>query len=228
MRRDSVVAQMPSGESQTQVTGRTAFVTVYVSSSGGEIGIAFTLDSLQADPDVTLAPEGVDSALHTRWEGRLGADGKVSRLLASKHSTLGDLVRDQLLLLFPVIPPAGVTSGETWTASDSVPARLSVVETVEQVSIQGRAGSAIAGYGGPGMPITIQRSTIATGSSTTFEQPMDLTATGVDSLVYSMGLDGQVMRVEGSSVRNLTLTVRAVGQEVPAVVTSALTMELLH
>ena len=74
----------------------------------------------------------------------------------------------------------------------------------------------------------IRRTTTAAGSSTTFEQPMDLTATGVDDLVYSTALDGQVLRVEGTSVRNLTLTVRAVGQQVPAVVTSTLTMELLH
>lgn len=228
MRRDSIVAQMPSGESQTQVTGRSAFVTVFLSTTSGLTRVTFTLDSIQPDADVTLAPEGVDSALHTRWEGRLGADGKLSGMVASKRSTLGDLVRDQLLLLFPITPDAGVASGQTWTAIDSAPARLSVVETVEQASIQGSAGSVTTGGGRGTLPITIKRTTTASGSTTTFEQPMDLTATGVDDLTYSIALDGQVLRVEGTSVRNMTLTVRAVGQQVPAVVTSALTMELAH
>lgn len=228
MRRDSIVAQMPSGESQTQVTGRSAFVTVFLSTTSGLTRVTFTLDSIQPDADVTLAPEGVDSALHTRWEGRLGADGKLSGMVASKRSTLGDLVRDQLVLLFPITPDAGVASGQTWTAIDSAPVRLSVVETVEQASIQGSAGSVTTGGGRGTLPITIKRTTTASGSTTTFEQPMDLTATGVDDLTYSIALDGQVLRVEGTSVRNMTLTVRAVGQQVPAVVTSALTMELAH
>jgi hypothetical protein len=226
-RRDSLVAQMPSGESQVQVTGQTAYVTISLQPTGAGAQFSAVLDSVRPDPDITIPSTQLDSAEKARWTSTLQPSGWLDSLKASKRSFLADEVRDQINLLFPIVPAEGVRGGATWEGSGSVPARLSVVDLTESVVASGSAGQMTSADGVRFVPVTVVRSTSGQGSSLQSAQPLDLSATGRDSLDYRLSSDGRVLAAEGVSSRTMTLTVRDVGQTVPATQESRVTFQLL-
>ncbi|HSE66976.1 MAG TPA: hypothetical protein VLB12_08315 [Gemmatimonadales bacterium] len=214
-RRDSVVAQMPSGEAQIQVTGQTAFVTVSLQPATDGARLTATLDSVRPDPDVTISIGTLDSISRSQWSGQLTRSGWVESVSATTHSLLADQIRDAIKLLFPVLAD-NAGAGSTWHSSaPAVAARLSVVDLDESVQVVGTAGAAANENGQKFIPITVIRTTTGQGSGSQAGQPIDLAATGRDSLVYQLGNDGQVLGAEGARVRDMTLTATAVGQTVP-------------
>ncbi|HEU5154002.1 MAG TPA: hypothetical protein VFU03_04690 [Gemmatimonadales bacterium] len=214
-RRDSVVAQMPSGEAQIQVTGQTAFVTVNLQPATDGAQLTATLDSVRPDADVTISTGTLDSISRSKWSGKLTRSGWVESVTATTHSLLADQIRDAIKLLFPVLAD-NAGAGSTWQSSaPAVAARLSVVDLVESVQVVGTAGAAANENGQKFIPITVIRTTTGQGSGSQAGQPIDLAATGRDSLVYHLGNDGQVLGAEGARVRDMTLTATAVGQTVP-------------
>jgi hypothetical protein len=226
-RRDSLVAQMPSGESQVQVTGQTAYVTISLQPTPSGTQFSAVLDSVRPDPDITIPSTQLDSAEKARWTSKLQPSGWLDSLKASKRSFLADEVRDQVNLLFPIVPTEGVRAGATWEATGSVPARLSVVDLTETVAASGSAGQVTSADGVRFVPVTVVRSTSGQGSSMQSAQPLDLSATGRDSLDYRLSSDGRVLAAEGTSSRTMTLTVRDVGQTVPVTQDSRVTFQLL-
>jgi hypothetical protein len=227
-RRDSVVAQMPSGEAQVQVTGQTAFVTLSLQPISDGAQLTAVLDSVRPDADVTISTTTLDSLSRSKWSGKLNRSGWLESVTSTTHSLLADQIRDQLKLLFPILGD-NVEAGSTWQgASPAVAARLSVVDLDESVQVVGTAGSATTTNGEKFLPITVIRTTTGQGSASQAGQPIDLAATGRDSLVYRMGNDGQVLGAEGVRVRDMTLTATAVGQTVPVTQESRLTFVLLH
>ena len=227
-RRDSVVAQMPSGEAQIQVTGQTAFVTLNLQPAADGSQITATLDSVRPDADVTISTLTLDSLSQSKWAGKLTRSGWVESVTATSHSLLADQIRDAIKLLFPVLAD-NAGAGSTWQSSaPAVAARLSVVDLDESVQVVGTAGSAANENGQKFIPITVIRTTTGKGSGSQAGQPIDLAATGQDSLVYQLGNDGQVLGAEGARVRDMTLTATAVGQTVPVTQESRLKFLLVH
>ena len=227
-RRDSVVAQMPSGEAQVQVTGQTAFVTVNLQPASDGAQLTATLDSVRPDADVTFSTTTLDSLSSSKWSGKLTRSGWVESVTATTHSLLADQIRDAIELLFPVVGD-NAGAGSTWqSTAPAVAARLSVVDLDESVQVVGTAGAAANENGQKFIPITVIRTTTGQGSGSQAGQPIDLAATGRDSLVYHLGNDGQVLAAEGERVRDMTLTATAVGQTVPVTQESRLKFTLLR
>lgn len=227
-RRDSVVAQMPSGEAQVQVTGQTAFVTVNLQPASDGAQLTATLDSVRPDADVTFSTTTLDSLSSSKWSGKLTRSGWVESVTATNHSLLADQIRDAIKLLFPVVGD-NAGAGSTWQGTAAaVAARLSVVDLDESVQVVGTAGAAANENGQKFIPITVIRTTAGQGSGSQAGQPIDLAATGRDSLVYQLSNDGQVLAAEGERVRDMTLTATAVGQTVPVTQESRLKFSLLR
>lgn len=227
-RRDSVVAQMPSGEAQVQVTGQTAFVTVNLKPTSDGAQLTATLDSVRPDADVTFSTTTLDSLSLSKWSGKLTRSGWVESVTATTHSLLADQIRDAIKLLFPVVGD-NTGAGSTWqSAAPAVGARLSVVDLDESVQVVGTAGAAANENGQKFIPITVIRTTTGQGSGSQAGQSIDLAATGRDSLVYQLANDGQVLAAEGARVREMTLTATAVGQTVPVTQESRLKFSLLR
>ena len=227
-RRDSVVAQMPSGEAQVQVTGQTAFVTVNLKPASDGAQLTATLDSVRPDADVTFSTTILDSLSLSKWSGKLTRSGWVESVTATTHSLLADQIRDAITLLFPVVGD-NAGAGSTWqSTAPAVAARLSVVDLDESVQVVGTAGAAANENGQKFIPITVIRTTTGQGSGSQAGQSIDLAATGRDSLIYQLANDGQILAAEGVRVREMTLTATAVGQTVPVTQESRLKFSLLR
>jgi hypothetical protein len=225
-RRDSVVATMPSGESQQLVLGRTAFLTLTWIAADSGTRVTAAIDSVVADSGTMPAAIAVlDSARGTRWTAFRTPHGRLTSLSGGTPSLASDQIRDQLFLLFPLLPKDGVSAGAQWTDSVEVPTRLSAFEATEQVVRQSVAGSA---SGSSSLPIDVVRQRSASSKVNQFGQEMLITGQGVDSLLYQLGGDGRVLSVAGRRHTNITIQLPAIGQSVPAQETSALRMTLLR
>jgi len=219
---------MPSGEAQVQVTGQTAFVTVNLKPASDGAQLTATLDSVRPDADVTFSTTILDSLSLSKWSGKLTRSGWVESVTATTHSLLADQIRDAITLLFPVVGD-NAGAGSTWQSTAvAVAARLSVVDLDESVQVVGTAGAAANENGQKFIPISVIRTTTGQGSGSQAGQPIDLAATGRDSLVYQLSNDGQVLAAEGERVRDMTLTATAVGQTVPVTQESRLKFSLLR
>jgi hypothetical protein len=225
-RLDTVVATMPSGETQLLVLGRTAFLTLTWIAADSGTRVTAAIDSVVADSGtVPAAIAGLDSARGSRWTALRTPTGKLINLSGGSPSLAGDQIRDQLFLLFPMLPKDGVSAGQTWTDSTDVPTRLSAFEATEQVVRQSVAGSA---SGSSPLPIDVVRQRSASSKVNQYGQEMLVTAQGVDSLQYHLGGDGRIMSVAGRRHTSITIQLPAVGQTVPAQETSALRMTLIR
>jgi hypothetical protein len=227
VRRDSVLATMPSGEEQVQVTGRTAYVTItwIAADTGAEINAS--IDSLLADSGTPLSMEQVDSARYARWTAFRPLSGGLTNLNGVEgipSSLVGDQVRDQLILLFPELPPGGAIPGTSWTAVSESPARVSAFQATEQATIESQAGPVLPSGS---VQLQVVRDRSATGEATQFGQAITVHATGSDSLTYSLAPEGRVLSVVGNRVTDLVVELPAIGQSVPAHAASYLQMTVL-
>jgi len=156
----------------------------------------------------------------------IGDDGVL--IVDDQFAPLAPKIRDAIKLLFPVVGD-NAGAGSTWQGTAAVvAARLSVVDLDESVQVVGTAGAAANENGQKFIPITVIRTTAGQGSGSQAGQPIDLAATGRDSLVYQLSNDGQVLAAEGERVRDMTLTATAVGQTVPVTQESRLKFSLLR
>ena len=226
VRRDSVVATMPSGETQVQILGRTAFVTLTWVASDSGTRITASVDSVIPDPVLGDLGPMLDSARLSRWSGLRRPSGKLGELTGGPGSLAGDQIRDQLALLFPILPADGARPGTTWTDTTSGLARVSAFEATETALVASRAEAMMTATGA--LPLAVVRTRSATGQGTQFGQPMTLKATGSDTLAYQIAPDGRVVNVDGIRVTDLVVELSAIGQSVPAHERSVLRMSLLR
>lgn len=224
-RRDSIVATMPTGEAQLQVLGRTAFVTITWIAADTGTRVTTQVDSLVADSGLTGYTASLDSARGLRWTALRLPDGRLTALSGGRGSLVGDQIRDQIQLLYPVLAAEGARRGAAWTDSTTRPTRVSAFEANETALTSSVAGTA---GGGAALEIAAVRIRMASGEGTQFNQPMTLQATGTDSLTYHLAGDGRVIEVAGSRQTDLVVTLPAIGQSVPAHESSSLRMTLLR
>ncbi len=225
IRRDSVIATMPTGESQVQVVGRTAYVTLTWVAADSGARITTQVDSLVADTGLTNFATSLDSARGLRWTALRLASGRLTGLNSGRGSLVGDQLRDQLQLLFPILPPSGAQPGASWSDSTSLPTRVSAFEATE--TALSSSSAAMPADGRNALELSVTRVRRATGEGTQFGQPMTVQASGLDSLTYRLAVDGRVMEVVGHRSTDLVVQLPSIGQSVPAHEASFLRMTLL-
>jgi len=223
VRHDTVVAAMPSGEEQTQVFGRTSYLTLTWIASDSGTRITAAIDSVVPEEGVSRFDPVVDSALGARWTAWRQPNGALTRLDAGPRSSVAEQVRDQLRLLFPILPPQGASPGQSWGDSTAGPALVSAFVAQERVKLTSLAEPGPDGS----LAITVVRERAADGEGLQYLQPITITATGTDSLSYAMTGDGIVHDVTGRRLTHLDLDLPAIGQRVSARVRSHLAMRLL-
>ncbi len=226
-RRDSVVSQMPGGEVQTQLRSRTAFVTVSWIATDSVTRLTATIDSAVEDPAAPVPVLQLDSARGTRWTAERRPGGPLTNFAGSSRSLVGDQVRDELALLFPSLPPTGAGPGDVWSDSTSQPVRLGGFEVVEAGRGEHRAEEVVHLQGSDALVIATIRTRRAQGETTQFDQPIEITAAGTDSLRHAVAADGRVLAASGARRTELTLTFPAVGQSIATQESIHLTFRLL-
>lgn len=225
-RHDTVTATMPAGDTQVQVFGRIAFVTVTWVASDTVTRVTALVDSMVVDSGLGSFAVMADSARGARWSALRRLTGQLVELTGGPRSLVADQVRDQVQLLFPVLPPEGAHPGETWSDSSSRLARVSAFEATESARTASRAETLVNSSGT--LPLSVVRNRVATGQGTQFGQPMTLRATGSDTLAYEVAPDGRVLSVEGVRLTDLVIDLPSIGQSVPARERSSLRMVLLR
>lgn len=222
-RRDTVVAAMPNGEEQTNTIGRTTYLTLTWIASDSGTRITAAVDSIIPEEGVSRFSPDLDSAFGARWTAWRQPNGQLTQLDRGQPSSVGDQVRDQLRLLFPILPPEGASPGRSWGDSTEGPALVSAFEARERVRLTSMAEPGPDGS----VAIEVVRERIAAGEGLQYLQPISVRATGTDSLTYAMTEDGVVHDVAGRRLIQLDLDLPAVGQRVSARVYSYLAMRLL-
>lgn len=212
-RRDSIAVTMPSGESQLQMSGSTAWASLRWSATDSGTHFAATVDSLQSDQDLPIPFEQVDSVQQARWTFFRTPTGRIVHLTGGPASLRGDQIRDQLVLLFPPLPAGGARPGAVWADSAAFPTRVSAFEATEQAAVEVRAAAVPGPRGSLG--VTLDRRRTAEGAGTQFGQAITVRATGTDTLEVVLGLDGAVQSAAGTRVTSLVVELPAIGQAVP-------------
>jgi hypothetical protein len=230
VRRDSVVATMPSGEQQVQLGGRSAWLTLTWVAGDSGTRLTATIDSVVSDSQFPASPMSLDSARGTRFTALRLPTGRLSGMSESRESLVGSQVRDQLALLFPLLPPDGASPGARWTDSTSGPVQSGAFAATELAQVTAEAG-AVADQSHPGaaaLPLAVTRARTLSGGGDWFGQPYALTGQGQDSLTYAVTPDGRVLEAEGTRATGVTVSLQGIGQSVPVVEVSLLRMVLTH
>jgi hypothetical protein len=225
-RLDSVRAAMPTGEEQVQVLSRTAFVTLAWVAADTGTRISLAIDSVTGDGGSTSVQAVLDSARGARWTALRHANGLLTVTAGGPRSLVGDQVRDELQLLFPILPVGGVAAGQTWSDTATTPVRVTAFDASEVAQITSHAEP--SGSVGGGLDLAVVRNRTASGEGSQFGQPISIQATGTDTLAYQMAGDGRVLRVQGVRLTDLVVSLPSVGQSVPARERSELLMTYLR
>ena len=214
-RIDSLTVVM-SGAEQGQVLDRTLFLTVTSEPSGAGRQITVLVDSLQAREAGLVSPLALDSLKGMRWTGSLSPEGRMGRFAASRATLLGAPLDGQFRLLFPLLPPGGVSSGGTWSDSTSDTVQVSAFGGRDQARLQYTAGDAERAVGLPVLPVALQRLSTITGLASQSGQTISLSGTDSTQAVYRISSAGRLLAVDGHSISALTISIPSVGQTLPA------------
>lgn len=225
-RHDSVAATMPSGETQLQILGRVAYLTLTWVAADSGTRITAVVDSIRADSGLLIAPGLLDSARGARWTGLRSPQGHLKLDAGSSPSLAAAQVQDELQLLFPMIPPEGVLPSAQWTDSTVGPGRVSAFAATESARLDATVAPAPTANGV--LPLMVVRTRTAGGETEQFGQPITVRATGTDTLTYQLAPDARVLRVDGHRWADLVITLPSIGQTVPAREYSILRLTLLR
>jgi hypothetical protein len=226
LRRDSVVATMPTGDTQMQIVGRAAYVTITWIAADTGARVTALVDSVVADTGLINFGASIDSARGLRWTAFRLPNGRLTALSAGRGSLVGDQIRDQIQLIYPVLPAEGARPGASWTDSTTRPTRVSAFEAEETALTSNVAALAPSSAGI--LEIVTVRARTASGTGTQFNQSMTIQGTGADSLTYHLAADGRVLDVSGNRNTDLIVKLPSIGQSVPAHESSSLRMTLLR
>jgi hypothetical protein len=216
-RHDSLDFQFEGGATQQQVRDRIAFVrlTLAPAATAGAYQVSIVLDSLQAvENGAPASPDSLAAANGARWTATLTTNGRLSDLKGDRSSLLVDEVAGRIPLLFPALPSDGVQEGMQWTdttkyevVTDAFPGSETAVVTYE----------AKEGGSEPKKSISLESSGSYSRSGTRMQadQELQMTASGQRQGVHRLGLDGTLISAQGRDTGEMTISVPAVGQNVP-------------
>lgn len=216
-RFDTVLVQLPDSSTQTQIFGRTAWLTVATTAAGGGFDATIVLDSLEVSGVMAQnAGAALDSARGTRWTGRVGANGRLSNLAADRKSLVGEQAGAMLQLLFPVLPGSGIRASAAWTDTSDAATKVDMFDVREQAVTQYLAMSPSVRGNGTSLPIQADASFSQAGTASQRGQDLSLETKGTRRFIYYLGLDGVPAGLEGSEKSDVTIMVPAVGQSMQA------------
>jgi hypothetical protein len=212
-RLDSLTLHLPGGAVQQQLLDRTAYLHVTLAEAGGSYRATIVLDSLHAIASAVAVPEdSLAPARGTRWTATVGPDGRLSKIVADRSTTLGDQLTNQLRLLFPTLPSGGARAGAAWTDDAEFPLKADAFDATEQARTSYRAADDGSGNG---LKIESTGTYTRAGKGKRFDQQMEMTASGKRQSVHRLGQNGTLAAADGSESGDMTITVPAVGQTVP-------------
>ena len=132
----------------------------------------------------------------------------------SRQAALAEQLALPLVLeLLPALPTTGVKTGATWRDSTTSQQRVAgatlPVTAVTSYDAHDAAGKRE-------LEVVGSSRVRGKGTSTTFGQPIDITADGTRQRTWRLTPAGQLTGAEGSDSIGMTLDVPSVGQTVPA------------
>lgn len=226
--RDSLAMEMPDGSFQRQLTEKTSYLTISLAPAGAGFTVAIQLDSMKLTYADRLMQQLVDSAAGTSWQGTIEANGRVNSLEPSKPSVFGEQVRTSLRRLLPVLPSSGAKPGDQWTDSSTMAlAIVAGMNVQEHRSTQYRAQKFDNQSGRRVLVVNSATTYQVQGSGTSYGQELTIAGTGTATGTHSVSVDGRLIEASVGDSVGMTITVPAVGQTVPTVVTSRYTLRLL-
>jgi hypothetical protein len=213
---DSLAMEMPDGSFQRQVTAKTAYLTVTLGSTSSGFTATFALDSLTLDQPNALLQPFVDSAQGSTWVGTIRSNGRIDSLVVNHESVLGAQIRTMLQRLFPVLPEAGASVGQSWTDSSAMPYQIMAGFHASEQRVAEYRALKVDDRGGT-RAMLIQSTTAYTvqGSGNNFGQEITVTGSGKAVGTHHLSLGGRLLDAQVADTVQLTLTVPTVGQSVP-------------
>jgi len=213
-RQDSVAMRMPNGEDQVQQLGRTVYLTVTAVPSGSEFAIDIAADSVHLDAPASFPRALVDSAKGTHWTGRLTSSGRLIGLTVSRPSLIAQQLASQLRWLFPILPPDGARPDSTWSDSTNQRIKMNNIDVTEAAMTHYRARAPAPGDTAGSLIIEGTRNGVIDSGGPQFGQSIQGTTT--TSASWRMSAAGALLGAEGTELTDMTLTIQSVGQTVPA------------
>jgi hypothetical protein len=217
-RHDSLVLELPAG-AQVQTFDRTAYLRVVLAESAprGPLRASFTVDSIRATGGTAVvSPDSLRAAQGTRWTGTLTPDGRLTDVTGSDTSSIGEQLRASLRLLFPRLPAGGAQVGAAWTDTVTTSTRVNAFGGTEEAVLTYRAVGVEPTGATQSLRIESSGTFTQSGSGSPFGQPMEMKSSGNRHAVYHLSLDGRLVTAEGGDEGEMTISVPAVGQSVPA------------
>jgi len=216
VRDDTAAVELPDGTFRTTTAVRRVFLTVGLVPSGDGFLFDAVADSVRVDPAGAIPQPMVDSANGARWTGRMSSAGRLLDLTATRPSLVGQQIRSELYHLYAVLPAAGALPGAEWADTTKNPYRVNTFDATEQRVARYRAGDVESIAATRGLRIESQTEITLSGAGNQFGQLMDVTGTGTATTSHLLGLDGTLLGASGVEAVDMTLTVPALGQSVPA------------
>lgn len=216
VRDDTAAVELPDGTFRTTTAVRRVYLTVGLVPSGDGFLFDAVADSVRVDPADAIPRSMVDSANGARWTGRMSSAGRLLDLTAVRPSLVGQQIRSELYHLYAVLPPDGVLPGAEWADTTKNPYRVNTFDATEQRVARYRAGDVESVGGTRGLRIESQTDITLSGTGNQFGQLMDVVGTGTATTTHMLGLDGTLLAASGVEAIDMTLTVPALGQSVPA------------
>ncbi|HEV8122901.1 MAG TPA: hypothetical protein VGP80_01535 [Gemmatimonadales bacterium] len=225
--RDSLAMEMPDG-SFGNFNEKSSYLTISLAPAGAGFAVTMVLDSMRLNFPDNLAQALVDSAVGTRWQGSIGANGRVESLEPDHPSVFGEQVRTSFRRLFPVLPVTGAKPGDQWADSSSM--TLTIVNGLSVQEHRTTEYRAEKLENMRGVRVLVLQSTTAyrvEGAGTSFGQELSITGRGTATGTHRISTDGRLLEASVSDSVGMSITVPAVGQTVPTVATSRYTLRLL-
>jgi hypothetical protein len=216
-RYDTVLVQLPDSSTQSQIFGRTAWLTIATAGGDGGFDATIVLDSLEVSGIMGQnAAAALDSARGTRWTARVGQNGRLSKLEADRQSLVGDQAGALLQLLFPILPGEGIRAGAAWADTSDAATKVDMFDVREQAVTRYLAMSPSVRGGGTALPIQADAAFSQEGTASQRGQNLSIESKGTRRFTYYLGLDGVPAGLEGSEQSDVTIMVPAVGQSMQA------------
>lgn len=225
--RDSLAMEMPDG-SFGNFNEKSSYITITLAPAGTGFAMTMVLDSMRLNFPDNLAQALVDSAAGTRWQGSIGANGRVESLEPDHPSVFGEQVRTSFRRLFPVLPVTGAKPGDQWSDSSSMTLTIVNGLSVQEHRTTGYRAEKLETL--RGVRVLVLQSTTAyrvEGAGTSFGQELSITGAGTATGTHRISSDGRLLEASVSDSVGMSITVPAVGQTVPTVATSRYTLRLL-
>ena len=146
----------------------------------------------------------------------VAADGELSDIRPTQHSTIGDQVGALLQLLFPRLPGNSIRAGARWSDTTDAPTKADNFDVQERAIMQYVAGTPATRRGASVLPIVATGTFTRKGTGSQLGRTLEMESKGARRFTHFMGVDGTPAGLEGTETNEVTITVPEVGQSIQA------------